>query len=86
MLNECIELCEAIADEHGFDDVRKFGRMLRRRAEGITAACVVKFGTNILEGANNTTKVIKRVAYGFRDFEYFALKLLGAFLGIHYKQ
>ena len=86
VLNECIELCEAIADEHGFDDVRKFGRMLRRRAEGITAACVVKFGTNILEGANNTAKVIKRVAYGFRDFEYFALKLLGAFPGIHYKQ
>ena len=86
VLNECIELCEAIADEHGFDDVRKFGRMLRRRAQGIAAACVVKFATNILEGANNTTKVIKRVAYGFRDFEYFALKLLGAFLGIHYKQ
>ena len=86
VLNECIELCEAIADEHGFDEVRKFGRMLRRRAQGIAAACVVKFGTNILEGANNTAKVIKRVAYGFRDFEYFALKLLGAFPGIHYKQ
>ena len=86
VLNDCIELCEAIADEHGFDEVRKFGRMLRRRAQGIAAACVVKFGTNILEGANNTAKVIKRVAYGFRDFEYFALKLLGAFLGIHYKQ
>lgn len=86
VLNDCIELCEAIADEHGFDEVRKFGRMLRRRAQGIAAACVVKFGTNILEGANNTAKVIKRVAYGFRDFEYFALKLLGAFPGIHYKQ
>ena len=38
VLNDCIELCEAIADEHGFDEVRKFGRMLRRRAQGI-AAC-----------------------------------------------
>ena len=86
LLNDCIELCEAIADEHGFDDVRKFGRMLRRRAEGIAAACVVRFGTNILEGANNTAKVIKRIAYGFRDFEYFTLKLMGAFPGIRHKQ
>lgn len=85
MLNECIELCEAIADDHGFDDIRKFGKLLSRRADGIAAACVVRFGTNMLEGANNTAKVIKRVAYGFRDFEYFALKLMGAFPGIRYK-
>lgn len=85
LLNECIELCEAIAQTHGFSDILAFGRMLRRRAEGIATACVVKFGTNILEGANNTAKVIKRVAYGFRDFEYFALKLMGAFPGRRYK-
>jgi transposase len=82
MLNECIELCEAIADDHGFDDIRKFGKLLSRRADGIAAACVVRFGTNMLEGANNTAKVIKRVAYGFRDFEYFALKLMGPELPI----
>ena len=74
------------ADEHGFDDVRKFGRMLRRRAEGITAACVVQVETNTLEGANNTAKAIKRFAYGFRDFAYFALKLMGAFPGILHKK
>ena len=51
MLNECIELCEAIADDHGFDDIRKFGKLLSRRADGIAAACVVRFGTNMLEGA-----------------------------------
>ena len=60
--------------------------MLERRAEDIINACVVRYGTNILEGANNTAKVIKRVGYGYQDFEYFALKLKAAFPGRRFKQ
>lgn len=85
-LNQCIELCEAMAQEHSFKPIQTFGRMLKRRAQGIVSACVVGYGTNILEGANNTAKVIKRIAYGFRDFEYFALKLKGAFPGKRHKK
>ena len=29
-----------------------------------------------LEGTNNEIKVMKRVAYGYRDAEFFALRLL----------
>lgn len=37
--------------------------------------------TSFLEGVNNRIKVIKRMAYGFRDSEYFFLKIKAAFLG-----
>ncbi|MEA9423705.1 transposase, partial [Aeromonas caviae] len=35
--------------------------------------------TSVLEGVNNKIKVIKRMAYGFRDSEYFFLKIKAAF-------
>ncbi|MFV3378600.1 transposase, partial [Pseudomonas sp. NY11226] len=35
--------------------------------------------TSVLEGVNNRIKVIKRMAYGFRDSEYFFLKIKAAF-------
>ena len=34
-----------------------------------------------LEGMNNRIKVIKRMAYGYRDSEYFFLKIKAAFHG-----
>ena len=37
--------------------------------------------TSQLEGVNNRIKVIKRMAYGFRDSEYFFLKIKAAFPG-----
>lgn len=61
------------------DPLKKFARMLKNHMEGILAHCKYKINTGILEGINNKIKVIKRVAYGFRDFDYFALKIRGAF-------
>ncbi len=37
--------------------------------------------TSLLEGINNKIKVIKRMAYGLRDDEYFFLKIRSAFPG-----
>lgn len=37
--------------------------------------------TNVVEGINNTIKVIKRRAYGYRDEEYFFVKIRAAFPG-----
>ncbi|MBZ5875813.1 transposase, partial [Chromohalobacter israelensis] len=37
--------------------------------------------TSVLEGMNNRIKVIKRMAYGYRDTEYFFLKIRAAFPG-----
>jgi transposase len=37
--------------------------------------------TGRIEGVNNQIKVIKRMAFGFHDLEYFALKVKQAFPG-----
>ncbi len=55
--------------------------MLSRREEGIVYAGQFKRGTGPLEGANNKIKVAKRLAFGFRDFEYFVLKIKSLFPG-----
>jgi transposase len=47
--------------------------------DGILAHCRWPLGTKIIEGINNTIKVIKRMAYGFRDDHYFFLKIRAAF-------
>ncbi len=39
----------------------------------------MKLNTSVFEGIDNTIKVIKRRAYGYRDEEYFFLKIKAAF-------
>lgn len=59
-----------------------FARRLRPYAAGILAHCRFPLGTNLVEGINNRIKVIKRMAYGFRDDDYFFLKIRAAFPGV----
>jgi len=40
-----------------------------------------RLNTSVLEGMNNRIKVIKRMAYGYRDNAYFFLKIKAAFPG-----
>ncbi|MEC8880734.1 MAG: transposase, partial [Pseudomonadota bacterium] len=40
-----------------------------------------RLNTSVLEGMNNRIKVIKRMAYGYRDSDYFFLKIKAAFPG-----
>ena len=58
-----------------------FARRLRDRIDGVIAHCRYPLHTSLLEGINNKIKVIKRVAYGFRDEAYFFLKIRQAFPG-----
>jgi len=48
----------------------------------ILARCRHPLNTSIVEGINNTIKLIKRHAHGYRDQEYFFLKIRAAFPGI----
>lgn len=59
-----------------------FARNLALHAEGIISHCRYPLNTSFLEGINNKIKVIKRMAYGFRDDAYFFLKIRAAFPGI----
>ena len=59
----------------------KFARNLKSHLQTVLAHCRWRLSTSLLEGINNKIKVIKRVAYGFRDDEYFFLKIRAAFPG-----
>jgi transposase len=65
----------------GIQPLRRFATALRPYLPGILAHCRYPLGTNLIEGINNKIKVIKRMAYGFRDDAYFFLKIRAAFPG-----
>lgn len=58
-----------------------FAKRLKPYLRGILASARFPMNTSILEGVNNRIKVIKRMAYGFRDSAYFFLKIKDAFPG-----
>ena len=64
------------------EPLKHFARKLEPYLEGIFAHCRWPLGTNLIEGINNKIKVIKRMAYGFRDDAYFFLKIRAAFPGV----
>jgi transposase len=57
-------------------------RNLKAKLPGILAHCRYPLNTGLLEGINNKIKVLKRMAYGFRNDTYFFLKIRSAFPGI----
>lgn len=69
------------ARESGLAPLQRFARNLQRYARGILASARFHMHTSLLEGVNNQIKVIKRMAYGFRDSDYFFLKIKAAFPG-----
>lgn len=70
-----------MARESGLAPLIRFARLLKPYAEGIIASAVYRLNTSVLEGMNNRIKVIKRMAYGYRDSDYFFLKIKAAFPG-----
>lgn len=72
--------CE-MAEESGLGPLKRFAGTLRRHRRGIVAHARYPIGTGRLEGTNNKIKVIKRRSYGFRDPDYFTLKVKQAFPG-----
>lgn len=58
-----------------------FARNLKTKLPGILAHCRFPFNTGVLEGMNNKIKVLKRMAYGYRNDAYFFLKIRAAFPG-----
>jgi len=67
--------------ESGITPLVAFARRLETYLPGILAHARWPLHTSLLEGINNKIKVIKRMAYGFRDDDYFFLKIRDAFPG-----
>ncbi len=65
------------AESTGIRMLHRFAKTLRFHATGILAWYDYPISTGPLEGTNNKIKTMKRQAYGFRDPEFFKLKILG---------
>ena len=63
------------------EPLKRFARNLKKRIDGVISHCRYPLNTSLLEGFNNKIKVIKRMAYGFRDYDYFFLRIRAAFPG-----
>lgn len=70
---------QAIAS--GVAPLIRFARLLKPYAHGLISSATYRLNTSVLEGMNNRIKVIKRMAYGYRDVDYFFLKIRDAFPG-----
>jgi len=59
----------------GINMLKKFENTLSTHRKGILAYYDFPISTGPLEGTNNKIKTMKRQAYGFRDMEFFKLKI-----------
>lgn len=63
------------ASASGVKQLQKVGNMLMSHRSGILNWFRYQISSGKLEGLNNKIKVLKRKAYGYRDMEFFKLKL-----------
>jgi transposase len=64
------------AEASGVRMLEQMARTLESRRSGLLAYYDYPISTGPLEGTNNKIKTMKRQAYGFRDQEFFKLKIL----------
>jgi transposase len=69
------------AAESGVAALKSFARRLKKHVAGLVSYCRWRLTTGFLEGMNNKIKVIKRKAYGYRNDQYFFLRIRAAFPG-----
>src|SRR3954466_526216 len=71
-LNDWIKRAEA----SGIKILQQMAKTLAWHRSGLLAYCDVRITSGPMEGTNNKIKTMKRQAYGFRDKEFFKLKIL----------
>jgi transposase len=69
------------ACESGIAALERFAERLALAADYIINHAQFPLHTSLLEGINNKIKVMKRVAYGYRDDDYFFLRIRATFPG-----
>jgi transposase len=68
----------ARAEASGIKILLTLAKTLRSHAQGLLAYYDYAISTGPLEGTNNKIKTMQRQAYGYRDQEFFRLKILAA--------
>jgi transposase len=72
---ECLRIWLEQALSSGLDAFKELGESFRDKAQYILNWFKKKISSAISEGINNKIKRLKRMAYGYRDVEYFLLKI-----------
>jgi len=67
-----------MARESGIRLLQRFAQSIERHRHGLLAYFLHPISTGRVEGINNKIKVLKRKAYGYRNLEYFELKIYAA--------
>ncbi len=67
-----IDLCKGTKNKN----FERFAKLLDSHFEGIIAYGEYRLISGKIEGINNKIKTIRRQAYGFRDDDYFFLKII----------
>lgn len=70
-----------MAKDSDIEPLQKFAKKLKAYWRGIVARVRWPMHTGQLEGINNRIKVMKRMAYGYRDSAFFFLKIKTAYPG-----
>jgi transposase len=65
----------ARAKASGVPMLRRFAKLLDHHEEGLLAYYEYRISTGPLEGTNNKIRTMQRQAYGFRDLDFFKLKI-----------
>ena len=65
------------AEASGIKILQQMAKTLAAHRSGLLAYYDVMISSGPLEGTNNKIKTMKRQAYGFRDLEFFKLKIMG---------
>jgi transposase len=73
---QCIVDGIADAEWSEIPEIKAFADTLRNHWEKIVNYYTCEITSGPLEGLNNKIKTLKRQAYGFRDKEYFKLKII----------
>ena len=71
-ITEIIDICNDSGNRH----FMWFARLLENHFEGIIAHGTYKISSGKVEGPNNLIKTVRRKAYGYRDKDYFFLKIM----------
>ena len=77
---EFLDLWCQTAKTSGVSMLRSFAKTLQKHRAGILSWYDYRISTGPLEGTNNKIQTMKRQAYGYRDEEFFRLKIYAAHL------
>lgn len=69
-----------MARASGIPELASFADNKDKFREEIIAHAEHPFSSGVIEGCMNKIKVLKRVAFGFRDWDYFSMRILYCFL------